>query len=100
MRTSNRVTFIYETQGGYDPTQGGYVAGDEQRITRACHMSPMSAEKETSLFGHMKQEMTIVRLHGLYMEPYHRVEIGDKPYTVRRHVNYRNNTVLYVEGAG
>ncbi|QDI90214.1 hypothetical protein EPH95_02705 [Salicibibacter halophilus] len=99
MRYAERITFVQVEGGSYDPEKGGYVEGETTRETVPCHLSPMSTDRTSQLFGSIEQFITIARLQRPYNKAYDRVEIDDKPFSVRRHVRHRNQSVFFLEGA-
>ncbi|AXF54622.1 hypothetical protein DT065_00395 [Salicibibacter kimchii] len=85
--------------GYYDPEKGEYVEGEPIRETVPCHLSPVSVDRVNQMFGSIEQNITVARLQRQYDKAYDRVEIGEKPYSVQRHINHRRRSVLYLEGA-
>lgn len=102
MRYSDRITFVFETEGGYNPDTGNH---DEAVITmdiQPCNISPIGVDRSVQLFGEIDTGIIVTRLQRPYHKPISYVEIPEGQYEgkyrIKEQVRHRPKTVFYLEG--
>ncbi|MFC3212724.1 hypothetical protein [Planomicrobium okeanokoites] len=98
MRYSDRITFVNETAGGYNPDTGSYDEGSLSTDVQACNLSNLGVDRTNQLFGTLDKEITVARLQRPYKKEYDHALIGGKKYAITRHVPFRSESVFYLEG--
>ncbi|TYS77591.1 hypothetical protein FZD05_13265 [Rossellomorea aquimaris] len=74
------------------------VVSVDDGVTLPCDMSPISLERVKVLFGSLDNQITTVRLQRPYRRKVEKAVINGKKYNVLRHVPYRSESVLFLEG--
>lgn len=98
MRYSDRITLHKVIGRAYDPSVGMTVVSVDDGVTLPCDMSPISLERVKVLFGSLDNQITTVRLQRPYRRKVEKAVINGKKYNVLRHVPYRSESVLFLEG--
>ena len=98
MRYSNRVTLHKVNGRAYDPSIGKTVVRVDEGVTLPCNTSPISLERVKAIFGSLDKQITTVRLQRPYKREVDKAVINEKKYNVLRHVPYRSESVLFLEG--
>lgn len=102
MRYSDRVTFITESEGDYNPGTGGYDEPKLSEDTKPCNISSLGVERSVKLFGEVDISVIVVRMQRPYSIPFDRVEVLSGmykgKYNVRNHAPHRSKSVFYLEG--
>lgn len=98
MRYTDRVTFVTESPGGYNPETGNHEEATLTTETLPCNISRLGITRSKELFGAIDVQVDVVRLQRPYDAPFDYVTIDGKRMTVKRRVPHRRETVLYVEG--
>lgn len=98
MRFSHRITFVAETDGGYDPETGKHIEPTITEDTRPCNLSELGTERTNELFGQIDKRIIVARLQRPYNEPFDYIKIGEQRYNIKRQSEYRKG-VFYLEGA-
>ena len=96
MRFADRITFIAETGGGYNPETGKHDPPSTNRVVIPCHLSRLGMDRTNQLFGVVDKVVTVARLQRPYTERFTSVSIDDEPYKVLRKSDYRKG-VLFLE---
>jgi len=102
MRFSDRVSFVTETEGGFNPETGNYDEPKKERDTKPCNISTIGTKRSVELFGEIDTSVIVVRLQRPYHEKFDYINIpsgqykGD--YRVKEKVPHRKQTVFYLEG--
>lgn len=99
MRYTDRVTFVSESEGGYNPNTGQYDDAVELITKLPCNVSQLGVERTVQLFGEMDKTILVVRLQRPYTASYDYLLVDGTKYNVKRHVPHRRESVFYVEGA-
>lgn len=98
MRYSDRITLHKVIDRAYDPSVGKTVVRVDDGVTLPCDTSPISLERVKVLFGSLDKQITTVRLQRPYRSKVDKAVINGKKYNVLRHVPYRSESVLFLEG--
>jgi len=102
MRYSDRVSFVTETEGGFNPETGNYDESKKECDTKPCNISPIGIKRSVELFGEVDTSIIVVRLQRPYHAEFDYIEVpsgqykGD--YRVKEKVLHRKQTVFYLEG--
>src|SRR5690625_3661426 len=102
MRYSDRISFVTEKEGGFNPETGNYDEPKKERDTKACNISPIGVKRSVELFGEIDTSIIVVRLQRPYHKEFDYINIpsgqykGD--YRVKEKVLHRKQTVFYLEG--
>ena len=102
MRYSDRINFITETNGGYNPDTGNHEQPTKVVETKPCNISTVGVKRSAELFGEVDTSIIIARLQRPYHNKFNRVEvpIGQYKgnYRIKERVYHRNQTAFYLEG--
>ncbi|KSU63647.1 hypothetical protein AS034_05210 [[Bacillus] enclensis] len=98
MRYSDRVTLHKVLGRAYDPSVGKTVVEVDEGVTLSCNTSPISLERVKVIFGSLDKQITTVRLQRPYKHEVDKAVINGNKYNVLRHVPYRSESVLFLEG--
>jgi hypothetical protein len=98
MRYYDRVTLHKVIGRAYDPSVGKTVVRVDEGVTLPCNTSPMSLERVKVIFGSIDKQITTVRLQRPYRREVDKAVINGNKYNVLRHVPYRSESVLFLEG--
>lgn len=97
MRLSDRVTFLCEEQGDYNPKVSKYEKRQLIYDEIPCNLSPLSTQRLVLEFGDISRKISIVRVKGRYNEIVSHTFINGVKYKVIRTIPYRHDTAFYVE---
>lgn len=97
MRYTDRVTFVTESPGGYNPETGNHEEATLTTETLPCNISPLGISRTQELFGSIAVQVDVVRLQRPYSKRFDYVTIDGKRMNVKRRIPHRRETVLYVE---
>jgi hypothetical protein len=98
MRYSDRVTLHKVLGRAYDPSVGKTVVEVDEGVTLPCNTSPISLERVKAIFGSLDKQITTVWLQKPYKREVDKAVINGKKFNVLRHVPYRSESVLFLEG--
>lgn len=98
MRFIDRITFVTESEGGYNPDTGGYDEPTLTKQTLPCNVSPLGTTRTAELFGSVDVVIDVARLQRPYNEPFDYCLVNDKRMVVKRHIPHRRESVYYLEG--
>lgn len=98
MRFTDRITFVTETEGGYNPDTGNFDDAVLIKQTLPCNLSPLGIERTATLFGDVDTEITVARLQQPYQAAFDHVEVNGQRLKVKRHIPHRRESVFYLEG--
>jgi hypothetical protein len=98
MRYADRITLHKVIDRAYDPSVGKTVVRVDEGVTLPCDTSPISLERVKVIFGSIDKQITTVRLQRPYRREVDKAVINGKKFNVLRHVPYRSENVLYLEG--
>ena len=99
MRYSDRITFVTETEGGYNPGTGEHDEPGRTVDTKPCNISPLGVERSVHLFGEVDTNIVVARLQRPYNLTFDYAEVSGNKFNVKRHVPHRTESVFYLEGA-
>lgn len=102
MRYSDRITFVTESEGGYNPDKGEHDEAVISMDTKPCNINSLGVERSVKLFGEIDISVIVARLQRPYLSAFDRVEIPvgiyKGKYNVKNHAPQRANSVFYLEG--
>lgn len=100
MRFNKRITFVTESEGGFNPDTGNHDKPTLDVVTKPCHLSALGVERSKQLYGEVDTNIMIARLQTPHDDVFDYVELNnsDKKYKVTRRSDYRKG-VFYLEGA-
>ena len=97
MRFNERITFVLEYEGGYNPITGEHDPAREETETAPCNLSTLGIERTNELFGQLDRKIIVARLQRPYVKPFDFIRIDGQKYNVKRQSDYRKG-VFYLEG--
>ncbi|SIT91693.1 hypothetical protein [Edaphobacillus lindanitolerans] len=97
MRFADRVTFIQETGGGYNPDTGRHEPPEIRRETLPCNLSYVGIDRQKELFGQIDRATAIVRLRQPYSRRFDYAEIEGRRYALSRRTPLRSVNAFYLE---
>lgn len=102
MRYSDRISFVTETEGGYNPGTGNHDEAKKTFDTLPCNISPIGVERSVQLFGEIDTSIIVARLQRPYHKSFDYVEIPEGQYKgeyrIKERVLHRPKSVFYLEG--
>lgn len=103
MRYSDRISFVTEAEGGFNPETGNHDEAEKTYETKPCNITPVGVSRSVELFGEIDTSVIVARLRQPYNKPFDYVEIPEGQYKgsyrVKEHVLHRRKTAFYLEGA-
>lgn len=102
MRYSDRISFVTESEGGYNPDEGEHEEAKKTSETKPCNISPIGVDRSVQLFGEIDTSVIVARLQRPYNKTFAFVEIPEGQYKgeyrIKEHVPHRVKSVFYLEG--
>ena len=98
MRYSDRIVFVTETEGGYNPGTGEHDEVIKTADVKPCNISPIGVERSVQIFGEVDTSIVVARLQRSYDKAFDYVEVSGNRYNVKRHVPHRTESVFYLGG--
>lgn len=98
MRFIDRITFVTETAGGYNPDTGSHDDAVLVESTLPCNISQLGVERTVQLFGQLDKTILVARLQRPYTQPYTHCLVDGEMYNIKRHIPHRRESVFYLEG--
>lgn len=103
MRYSDRVIFVTESEGGFNPDTGNHDEAVQVKETKPCNITPVGTERSVQLFGEIDTNIIVSRLQRPYNRVIDYVVIPSGQYKgryrVKEHIKHRKQSVFYLEGA-
>lgn len=96
MRYDKVVTFVSETEGGYNENTGDYEDGMLIRVTKSANVSDLGEEKKALVVGDLSKKAKVVRLNGVFTDSFDWIEYDGDKYVVTLPKFHRRETVFYV----
>lgn len=97
MRYDDRITFVTESEGGYNPDKGGHDDKTETVDTVPCNLSVLGLERTNELFGQIDKKIVVARTQQIYNKPFDFIRIDSQTYNVKRQSDWKKG-VFYLEG--
>lgn len=97
MRYSNRVRFVVEVKGTYNPKTSKYENTERVLSPIPCNYSPLSPSKTTLEFGDVKKRINVIRLNGHFDQNVTHAFIKGIKHQIVKRIDYEYDTVFYVE---
>jgi len=102
MRYADRINFISETGGGFNPETGNHDEPTTTTDTKACNISTLGIKRSVELFGEIDTSVIVVRLQRPYKKKFSYANVPSGQYKgnyrIREQVKHRSKTVFYLEG--
>lgn len=89
MRYDTPIYFQQITDGAYDALTGDYSADTVKEVKRWASVTDAGIDTLRLVYGEIKQGAKVVRLQTQFTEPFNRIRIGEKIYSVDRVRNLR-----------
>lgn len=99
MRFADRITFVTESDGGYDPGTGDHGDSKPEEVIKPCNLSELGIERTNELFGEIDKKIIVARTQWPYKGEIGHVKLNDseQKYNVKRQSDYRKG-VFFLEG--
>lgn len=82
MRYDQKIIFIAETKGGYDPEIGEHTEPITTMTTKYANVTDLGTNRSKELFGDIKQGAKVIRLLRPYEKIWDKVEIENVSYEI------------------
>lgn len=82
MRYDTPIYFQKITSGEYDPSTGNYGDDSIEETLRYASVMDTSAKTMRLIYGEIRQGSLCIQLQNHYKEPFDRIRVGDRIYTV------------------
>ncbi len=82
MRYSTPVFFVKEGKKQYDPDTGVWSSEENVRTRKYANITHMGEDRQQAVYGDVKSDRSVVRLHRAYTKEYDYIEINGEKYTV------------------
>lgn len=82
MRYDIPIYFQKITSGGYDPSTGNYADDAVEETLRYASVMNTGEETMIQVYGTIKQGSLTIQIQNHYTEPFDRIRVGEKVYSV------------------
>lgn len=96
MRYTDKVVFGKNGVEMYDPKTGDYILSEGIETSKWANVSDLKEGVKVLMFDTLLKKAKVVRLNGVYEEPFDYIKINDVKYVVTLPKFYRRETVFYV----
>ena len=96
MRYDQRIYFVKEGEDEYDYTTGDYSAGEPTKDEVWANVSDMGTQRQTLIFGALKQGALTIRIQNKYEQPFDYIEVDGQPYNVASTRTFRHDQAFEV----
>ena len=96
MRYDTPIYFENVSPGEYDEETGNYGESKVTSERRLASVEGTSEKRMTLIYGAVREGSRTVSLLNAYTEPFDRIRIGDKLYTVDRKLTLRTKQAFVV----
>ena len=96
MRYSTPIYFVKEGEDEYDYATGDYVATEPIKHEAWANVSDMGTQRQTLVFGALKQGALTIRIQNKYEQPFDYIEVGGQPYNVASTRTFRRDQAFEV----
>lgn len=96
MRYDKQVFFVKEGEDEYDYSTGDYVTTEPIKEEVWANVSDMGTERQTLIFGAVKQGALTIRLRSKYEKPFDMIEYDGNIYDVARNREFRHKQAFEV----
>lgn len=96
MRFNTPIFFQLVKAGAYDANTGNYGADTITEVKKYAAVTEADTQTMQIMYGKIKQGSLVIRLQMPYKEPFDRIRIGKKLYTVDRFKKPSNKQVFFV----
>lgn len=96
MRYDKKIYFVKEGEDEYDYATGNYVTTEPIKHEAWANVSDMGTQRQTLIFGGLKQGALTVRIQGKYEKPFDYIEHDGKTHKVENTRTFRNDQVFEV----
>ena len=98
MRYDKRIYFVKEGEDEYDYNTGNYVTGEPIKDEVWANVSDMGTQRQTLIFGALKQGALTVRIQNKVEQPFDYIEIDGQSYNVASTRTFRHDQAFEVSG--
>ena len=99
MRYSDKVWFVTETEGEYDPDLGEYGPAVLKKVFKRANVTDLGTDRSVKLFGDVTEGKKVIRLLRPYTEPWDYVIFDGKTYDITTHRDTRLRAGFIVQEA-
>lgn len=96
MRYDTPIYFQTVKAGAYDASTGNYGESTKTEVQRYASVSDVGDETLRLIYGELKQGCLVVRLQNHYTEPFDRIRIGKKFYSIDKSRRLRVKHIFVV----
>lgn len=96
MRYDKRIYFVKEGEGEYDYSTGNYVTTESIKHEVWANVSDMGTQRQTLIFGALKQGALTIRIQNKYEQPFDYIEVDGQPYNVASTRTFRHDQAFEV----
>ena len=96
MRYSTPIYFVKEGEDEYDYSTGDYVTTEPIKHEAWANVSDMGTQRQTLVFGALKQGALTIRIQNKYEQPFDYIEVGGQPYNVASTRTFRHDQAFEV----
>ena len=96
MRYDQRIYFVKEGEDEYDYSTGNYVTTEPIKDEAWANVSDMGTQRQTLIFGALKQGALTVRIQNRYEQPFDYIEVGGQAYNVASTRTFRHDQTFEV----
>ena len=96
MRYDSLISFVKKGSEVYNPKTGDYIPGLQTELTKWANVSDLGEEKKALVVGDLSKKAKIVRLDGVFNDPFDWIEYDGDKYVVTLPKYHRRETVFYV----
>ena len=96
MRYDKQIFFVKEGEDEYDYTTGDYVTTEPIKEEVWANVSDMRTERQTLIFGGLKQGALTIRIRGNYEKEFDYIEYGGKKYNYEADRKFKHDQAFDV----
>ena len=96
MRYDKKIYFVKQGEDVYDYDTGNYVTGEPIKHEAWANVSDMGTQRQTLVFGALKQGALTIRIQNKYEQPFDYIEVGGQPYNVASTRTFRHDQAFEV----
>ena|SRR5699024_922824 len=96
MRYSTPIYFVAEGEDVYDYDTGDYITTEPIKDEVWANISDMGTERQTLIFGGLKQDALTIRIRGNYEKEFDYIEYDGKKYNYEAGRKFRHDQAFDV----
>lgn len=82
MRYDKKIYFVKQGEDIYDYDTGNHIPGETVKTEAWANVSDMGTQRQTLIFGALKQGALTMRIQGNYEDSRDYIEYNGKPYDI------------------